>query len=279
MDFSGLKVIAFESRQAESMRQLLIRFGAKPLVAPSMQEIPLSDQTAIWDFGRRLMESTLDILILLTGVGTRFMMKTLESRYPKEALVQAMRRLTLVARGPKPIIALREIDLSPTITVPEPNTWRDILNTLDTQCPVKNKRLAVQEYGNSNPALLEALRQRGAAEVLVVGVYRWALPDDIKPLQEAIESVCEGRADVLLFTSAHQIENVLEVARQMGREEAFRLGVRRCVMASVGPVCSASLRDLGFAVDIEPPHPKTGSLLSVASQKSVELLQQKRKSP
>ena len=70
-------------------------------------------------------------------------------------------RLTLVCRGPKPIAALKEVGLVPSLAVPEPNTWRDLLSELDRQLPIGGKRVAVQEYGARNQELLAGLRQRG----------------------------------------------------------------------------------------------------------------------
>ena len=274
-DFSGLCVVAFESRKAEEMRRLIRRFGGEPLVAPSMREVPLENQREALTFGERLFAGQIDILILLTGVGTRTLVQALSTKYPKDTVVRALSQLTLVVRGPKPIVALAELELKPTLAVPEPNTWRDLLTLLDRQLPVKGRRVAVQEYGTTNAELLEGLQQRGAT-VLRVPVYRWALPEDVEPLRQAITAICEGRADVLLFTSAHQVDNVVDVATTMGCVPLLTRAAARCVVASIGPVCSETLTRHGFPVDLEPRHPHMGSLLAEASQKSHEVLRTKR---
>lgn len=274
-DFSGARVVAFESRHAEEMRRLILRFGGKPLVAPSMREVPLTDQHEALAFATRLFAGSLDLVIFLTGVGTRTLIEALATAYPKAKIIEALGRVTRVVRGPKPIIALGEVGLKPTLVVPEPNTWRDILATLDAQLPVQGKRVAVQEYGATNEELLEGLRARGA-EVLPVPVYRWALPEDITPLQQAVRAICEGQADILLFTSATQVDHLMQVARQMERDSALREALRRCVVASVGPICSEALTRHQLSVDFEPSHPKMGSLLGEASRASARLLRQKR---
>jgi uroporphyrinogen-III synthase len=275
-DFGGLRVVSFESRRAEEIGRLIRRFGGESVVAPSMREVPLTDQHEALAFATRLFGGALDVVILLTGVGTRTLIAALATKYPTEQIIQALGRVTLVVRGPKPIIALREVGLQPTIAVPEPNTWRDILTTLDQRLPVQGKRIAVQEYGATNDELLEALRARGA-EVLRVPVYRWALPEDVGPLRGAIRTICDGQADVLLFTSATQVDHVMLVAREMGVEERVRDTVRRrCVVASVGPICSEALTRHDLPVDFEPSHPKMGSLLSEASRAAADLLHQKR---
>ena len=273
--FEGLRVVSFESRRAEEMSKLIRRLGGEPLMAPSMREIPLQDQQEAFHFATRLFTGTIDVLILLTGVGTRALVEALSTKYPKSDIVHAFSKIPLVVRGPKPIVALMELGLKPAITVPEPNTWRDILATLDAKMPVQGKRVAVQEYGTSNQALLEGLAARGA-EIVRVPVYRWALPEDVGPLRNAVQAICDQRADVFLFTSAIQIQHVLQITKAMGLDAAFRSAVQRCIIASVGPICTEALTQHGFQVDIEPVHPKMGSLLAAASRKSRAILQHKR---
>ena len=273
--FSGLRVVAFESRKADGLRKLIRRLGGEPLIAPSMREVPLEDQHEAFRFAERLFASTIDGLILLTGVGTRILVQALSTRYPRPGILQALSTITLIVRGPKPIVALAELGLQPSITVPEPNTWRDLLNTLDAQVQVKGLRIAVQEYGHSNEELLEGLAIRGA-EVIRVPVYQWALPEDVGPLRQAVTAICNEQAEVLLFTSAIQVQHVLQIAKTMGVEAVFGAAAQRCVIASVGPMCTEGLTHHGFQVDIEPVHPKMGSLLHEASLKSRAILQRKR---
>ncbi len=107
----------------------------------------------------------------------------LETRYPREKIVRGLSEIIVVARGPKPIKVLRELQVPVTISVPEPNTWREILEALEQNArgfKLEGSRVAVQEYGVSNEAFLQQLRERGA-EVLRVPVYRWDLPEDLAP--------------------------------------------------------------------------------------------------
>ena len=43
----------------------------------------------------------------------------------------ALRKLAIAARGPKPVAALREMGLTPAVVAPEPNTWRELLKALE----------------------------------------------------------------------------------------------------------------------------------------------------
>ncbi len=273
--FNGLKVAAFESRMAAEMADLIRRHGGEPLVAPSMREIPLENNTEALEFGTRLVAGHYHVLILLTGVGTRTLVEVLETRHPREAIKAAIGDVTRVARGPKPVGALKELGLTADITVPEPNTWRDVLQALDEHKPVRGLKVAVQEYGVSNPELLDGLRERGA-EVTRVPVYRWALPEDTGPLRRALAEIRSGHVQVILITNAAQIDHVMQVAEQDGKAEPLRAAMKKLVIASIGPVASERLREHGLPVDLEPSHPKMGILVKEAGEKASEILRAKR---
>jgi uroporphyrinogen decarboxylase len=258
--FKGLRVAAFESRLAPEMARLIEHHGGRPLVAPSMREIPLEENRDALAFGERLLAGGFDILVLLTGVGTRALVQLLETRHPRERILAALSGVTRVCRGPKPVAALRALGVDPGIAVPEPNTWVELLKTVDEKAPVGGRRVAVQEYGMSNLELLQGLRERGA-EVTRVPIYRWALPDDPGPLRDALREIAAGSVPVALFTNANQVDNVMQVARDLGIDGRVRAALARGVVASVGPVCSESLKNHGVPPDLEPPHPKMGPLV------------------
>src|SRR5437763_7097691 len=109
MSFEGLRVIAFESRRANEMTELIRRQEGDPFVAPSMREAPIENNAAAFEFAERLFRGEFDMMIFLTGVGTRALQKVIAERYPAERFPQALRGITTVARGPKPAAALREL--------------------------------------------------------------------------------------------------------------------------------------------------------------------------
>jgi uroporphyrinogen-III synthase len=214
----------------------------------------------------------------LTGVGTRALTRVVETVYPVEQFVVALRKIAVVARGPKPMAVLKELGVPVTVAVPEPNTWRDLLRTLDERAdslPLKGRRVAVQEYGISNPELLAGLSARGA-HVTRVPVYEWGLPEDVAPLRAAVMSIARGEMDVVLFTTAMQINHLFQVAREMNHEEAVRRALSRMLIASIGPTTSERLHEYGLTADIEPTHPKMGYLVTETAQRSAELLRPKR---
>ena len=274
--FAGMTVVAFESRMADQMAALIARHGGNPMVAPSMREMPLENNAEALDFAKALMAENVDLLILLTGVGTRTLVDVWRTQFPLEAIQQALTKTTLVCRGPKPIAALKELGLKPHITVPEPNTWRDILRTLDDWKPegLSGLRIAIQEYGTANTELTQGLNERGA-QVRSVPVYRWALPDDVEPLKRALRSIVDGQASVLLFTSAAQVDHIVKLLDTADELAGFRDALGKTVVASIGPITSQRLRHYQFHVDFEPSHAKMGILVKEASEHAAEILTHK----
>lgn len=273
--FQGLTVAAFENRMAAEMTGLIERYGGRPMVTPAMREVPLEDNREALQFGERLLADQVDVLILMTGVGLETLIGVLKTRHPLESITAALKRITLVARGPKPVAVLKQLGLTPTLTVPEPNTWRDLLRTLDANSPVLGLRVALQEYGASNAELLEELRERGAT-LSRVPVYRWALPENLDQLREALGNILAGQVDVLLITNAVQVDHVMQMLTRDGRVEPFKQAVKRMVVASVGPTASERLRHYGWPVDVEPSHPKMGTLVKETAEQASTILATKR---
>ncbi len=169
--FGGLRVVAFESRMAAEVAAMIERRGGVAIIAPAMREVPLEDNRAALDFAERLLGGEFDVVIFMTGVGTRALFAAMETRHQRVALVSALAAITTVARGPKPIRAMRELGIEPSIVVPEPNTWREVLRALASRVELNGKRVAVQEYGVSNHELTAGLEARGA-RVTIVPVYQ-----------------------------------------------------------------------------------------------------------
>ena len=275
--FAGLTIAAFESRRASEMAALISNFGGVPLVAPSVREISLGDSPAAFAFAEKLFAREIDALICLTGVGTRTLLDLLQTRFPREEIVHALSKVTVVARGPKPIKVLQEYRIPVTIAVPEPNTWRELLAELDESprgFTLAGSRVAVQEYGIPNEQLVQELRERGA-EVLQVPVYRWALPEDLGPLRKAIAAISDGTAQAALFTNAAQVYHLIQVAAGDGAKMRLLEGFKRCVVCSIGPTCTEALLANGIAVDMEAEHGKMGAFVHEAARRVGELLKKK----
>jgi uroporphyrinogen decarboxylase len=278
IDFRGLRVVSFESRQAAEMAELIKAAGGKPVIAPSMREIPLEDNSEALTFAKLVLAGWIDLIILMTGVGTRLLIKTASTKHSIRKLVDALKSVDIVALGPKPTAALREMGLAPTILVPKPHSWTDLLRILDEKYPVNKKRVAVQEYGQSNPEMIKALEERGA-QVLAVPLYRWALPEDLEPLREAMQDIIgrdNRRADFALFTSATQMWHLFQVAKMDGIETKLRQAFKQVCIGSVGPAASRAITEQGLTVDYEPDTPKMEHLVREMARRGGDLLYKKR---
>jgi uroporphyrinogen-III synthase len=272
MQFDGLRVLSLESRRSAEIEKLIRARGGQPFVAPSMREVPLENNTEAFLFATRLFAGEFDMVILLTGVGARLLNQILETRYPPGAFPEALRHLTVVVRGSKPAAVMREWNVPVAVSVPEPNTWREILTAT---APRPERNIALQEFGRTSTELLEGLRNRGA-HVTSVPVYQWDLPEDTGPLREAVQRLAEGQFDVVLFTTSVQVVHLLRIAAEEGAEDQVRTALPRMVVASVGPSTSETLREHDLPVDFEPSHPKMGFLVNEASQHAREILQSKQ---
>jgi uroporphyrinogen-III synthase len=265
MPFGGMRVLSFESRRAMEMAELIRKQGGIPSVAPSMREIPIEENAAAFAFAARLLAGAFDMMILLTGVGTRQLQRLMTTRYSETALPDALCRLAVVARGPKPAAALREMNVPATLIAPEPNTWREVL-AITAGRP--ERQIAVQEYGRPNPELIAGLQARGAS-VTSVRVYQWDLPEDSGPLREAARQLAAAEFDVVLFTTAIQISHLTRVAEEQGIGRAALEGLGRAFVGSIGPTTTEALEEFGVKPDFEPSHPKMGFLVREAAEKAV----------
>lgn len=276
--FHGCRVLTLESRRSPELALLIVNYGGEPVIAPSVREVPLTANDAATAFIGEVIHGVFDIVVLTTGIGTRMLLRLAAAIDRGPEFMAALGRTRVLARGPKPMAALREIGLAPWLTAPSPNTWREVIATLDesaaTAC--SGARIAIQEYGAANPELAAALGERGAS-VTTVPIYQWALPVDIEPLRMAVRAVVDEGVDVVLLTASVQLMHLLQVASQMQLEGAARRGLERLVIASIGPMTSEELRRQSLPIDLESSHPKMGFLVKEAAERCGGLLRLKRR--
>jgi uroporphyrinogen-III synthase len=276
-NFQGLRVLALESRRAAEIEKLIRTSGGEPTVAPAMREVPIESNPEALDFAGRLLQGEFDLVIFLTGVGVRRLLEIAASRYDPERVLEALRRVKVASRGPKPSAVLRELGIPIAVAAPEPSTWREMIGALDNAFgpSLQGVRVAVQEYGASNPDLLTALSER-KAQWTRVPVYHWALPEDVEPLKRAIRSIVAGEFDVVVFLTSVQVIHLFQIAEEMGIAGALRDEIAKTVILSIGPTTTEELQRNGIPPDFAPSHPKMGFLINEASALAVKLLEAKR---
>jgi uroporphyrinogen-III synthase len=275
--FNGLRVLSLESRRAKEVEKLIRTYGGEPIVVPSMREVGLESNQQALEFASGILAGSYDLVIFMTGVGVRAMLEIVQTRFDREEFLTALRKVKIAARGAKPASVLRELKIPVDVTSEEPSTWHEVLQAIDAAYgdSLRQMRVAVQEYGASNPELLAELSSR-SRELTKVPVYQWALPEDLQPLRECVLGLLNGMVDVVLFMTAVQIIHLFRVAEQMGVHEQLREALRKTVVLSIGPTTSEELEHYGIEPDFEPSRPKMGFLVNEAAQYSSRLLEKKR---
>jgi uroporphyrinogen-III synthase len=223
-------------------------------------------------FVEQLERGQFDIVVCMTGVGLAVLRDTCSTLMPLDRLSAALRKATIVSRGPKPAGVLRSLDVPVDLIVPEPNTWREVLAAVARRT---ERRIAVQEYGRRNTPLHNALAELGA-QVTPISLYRWELPDNLEPLRQAVVSIAGNGCDVVLFTSSVQLDHLLMVATTMGLDGDVRQALKeRLVVVSIGPVMNDALASEGISPDIVPRHPKMWALVKAAAEQSAAVIASK----
>lgn len=273
MGLKGLRVLTLESRRSDLVEKLIMEQGGECFNAPSVRERPLEANPQLIQFAKELIAGHYDMVIFTTGVGTRYLVESLTASGLVESFLEALRRIPIVSRGPKPAAVLNDMGLSVSVNVPEPNTWREVL---DATTHFKPKSIAVQEYGTPNPELIMGLRQRGAT-VTPLTIYRWDLPEDLAPLEQAVQRVCDRWCHVAIFLSSVQLTNLLRIAERTAMREAVLSALKQdIVTVSIGPVMTDALIREGLRPDFAPKHPKLGVCIRQFAEQAQELVLTKR---
>jgi uroporphyrinogen-III synthase len=256
----GKTVAILEARVADQLADLVRKYGGIPLSAPALAEIPDIDPARISGMLAEWAVNAPDFFIFQTGVGVKALLGATDSLGLTDELLRMLAAARVVVRGPKPTAALRSREVRIDFAAQEPYTTVEVLAELD-KTVLAGKRVAVQRYGETNRALRQALEGRGA-QVTEITTYRWGLPADTVPLIKLLDALDQNTIDAVAFTSASQAYNLFTVARQAGRQDVLKRSLNRTIVASIGPVCTAALKDLGVKVDIESRPPKLGPFIN-----------------
>lgn len=262
---SAKRVALFESRFATELSNLVRKHGGEAVATPAVVEVPLVMGPALEAFASALKQGSVDVLVVLTGVGMRRLFGVLQPSVGEDSLRALFEKVLLSARGPKATRALRELGLKPQVVASEPYTWMDLLTALTEHTSVDGKLVAIQQYGVPHQPLTEQLTKRGA-RIMQLPVYRWERPADRTGLKRLVEAICAGELDMALFTSAPQVDALFETAREAGAADALRAAMRRLVVGSVGPSCSEGIRKAGLEPDFEPERGTMGHLVQAAAR-------------
>jgi uroporphyrinogen-III synthase len=245
----GRTVVLAEGRQLEDLAQMLEKEGASPLRCPMVSILDAPDPEPVKAWLQALLAGRFDYIILMTGEGLRRLLSLAEREGWREAVIAALSGVRTVTRGPKPVRALKDVGLSPSLVAEAPTT-EGVIATL-RQEPLQGRTVGVQFYAPSNPPLMDFLAAAGATAHPVLP-YVYAPAADADRVADMIDRMARGEVDAIVFTSSPQVDRLYEVAAERGLEDALRQGLEKSKVAAVGPVVADNLRHRGARVDICP---------------------------
>jgi uroporphyrinogen-III synthase len=255
------KVVAIlETRTGTHLAELIARRGGVPMLAPALEEVPDVDPKAVDALLERWRIEPFKICIFQTGVGTKALFSVTDAANLTGDMLQLLAKSIVVVRGPKPVGELNAREVRIDIRAASPFTTDTVLTALG-DIPVRGESILVQRYGAANRVLCEALQARGA-QVEEIATYKWALPADTQPLSALLQALEAGSVDAVVFTSAVQMHNLYTMADRAGSAQLLAARLNRSLVASIGPVCSRTLREYGVTPALEANPPKLGPLLA-----------------
>jgi uroporphyrinogen-III synthase len=264
MTLQSKKVAILESRLGRQLVELIEGRGGIAFHAPALAELPDLDPDAIAALVRSLEARPAKLAVFQTGVGTRALFAATDALGLTETLLKLLEKATVAVRGPKPTAALRARGVRIDRGAADPFTTGEVLESIK-DVSLKDERVIVQRHGSANVELDRALEARGAS-VVEIPTYRWALPADTAPLVSLIGALERDELHAVVLTNAEQVRNLFAVAERAGRAGGLRAALNRTLVASIGPVASAALRDAGIRVSLEASPPKLGALMTALDQ-------------
>jgi uroporphyrinogen-III synthase len=245
----GRTIALAEGRQLEELAQMLEKEGAEIIRCPMVSILDAPDPAPVMGWIRDLIAGRFNLVVLYTGEGVRRLLALAEREGLRDAFIAALGRTRTVTRGPKPVRALKEIQLTPTKIAAMPTT-EGLIATLREE-NLRGMTVAVQLFGDPTIALLPFLDQAGAV-VRTVLPYVYAPASAADRVGALIEDMAMGELHLIVFTSSPQVERLYEIAKERGLENLLEQGLRKVRVAAVGPVVADDLRRRGAPVDICP---------------------------
>jgi uroporphyrinogen-III synthase len=253
---SGIRVLVGRAKhQAGALSAELRKRGAEVLEIPFI-EIRKPKSFKPLDAALKGLE-TYDWLILTSVNGVEAMWDRMEKTREghdfspavkrsksKPALAAGGAQLRIAAIGPATKKAIEQRGMKVDV-VPKEYVAESVVKSLKKK--VKGKRVLLVRAKVARDVIPDELRKAGA-QVDVVEAYETVVPQSSRARLRAALKNPKRRPHVVTFTSSSTVKNFAELLGPAQRTRPASLdGIR---MASIGPVTSATLRELGMPVDI-----------------------------
>lgn len=257
---AGFTVGVTAARRAEELATLLKRRGAAVQHAPALRIVPLADDSELLDATKELIDHAPDVVVATTAIGFRGWVEAADGWGVGDALLERLRGVELLARGPKVKGAVRAAGLTEAWS-PGSESMAEVLDRLLGE-GVEGRRIALQLHGEPLPGFIESLQAAGA-EVVGVPVYRWMPPQDIAPLDRMLDATAARALDAVTFTSAPAAASFLGRAEVRGLLPEILGALRDDVLAAcVGPVTALPLQARSIPT-VQPERFRLGPLVQL----------------
>ncbi|AQS69330.1 uroporphyrinogen-III synthase [Streptomyces pactum] len=255
---AGFTVGVTAARRADELGALLQRRGAAVLHAPAIRIVPLADDSELLAATKQLIDQAPDVVVATTAIGFRGWVEAADGWGLGDALLERLRAVELLARGPKVKGAVRAAGLTEQWS-PASESMAEVLDRLLEE-GVDGRRIAVQLHGEPLPGFVESLRA-GGAEVVGVPVYRWLPPEDLGPVDRLLDAAVSRGLDAVTFTSAPAAASLLSRAEERGLLPGLLAALGHDVLpACVGPVTAVPLQAHGVDT-VQPERFRLGPLV------------------
>ncbi len=264
---AGWRVGVTADRRADQQVQALRRRGADVVHGCTMRTLNLSDDARLLEVSRALIDQPPDTLVLQTGMGLTMWLDAMDGLGLGDRVREALGGCEVLARGPKAVSAARRAGLEVAWSAPDELFAQIVDHVAATG---GRNRLFLQVDGTDEEALAAPLSDT-CGEVVVVPIYRWALPVDVGPAEALVGAVCDGGLDAVTFTTRQAAVHLVQIAETRGRRGdllAAMDGVR-VVPVSVGPICSEAMRSLGMTGLVEPERARLVPMLDALADLAV----------
>jgi uroporphyrinogen-III synthase len=236
---AGERVLVTRAKdQSGSLAEELEALGATVIEIPVIEIRPLVSYAAL-DATLANIENY-DWLILTSANGVEALFARMQTLgLGPESLLH----LNIAAIGPATREKIEEHGL-PVDVVPEKYVAESVVEALWQQ--VRGKRVLLVRAKVARDVIPEELRKAGA-RVHVAEAYETVVPEQSRArLRKALDDPRE-RPTIITFTSSSTARNFVALLDSQNPAQALR-GI---TLASIGPVTSATLRELGLAVEVE----------------------------
>ncbi|GER86434.1 hypothetical protein KDW_05960 [Dictyobacter vulcani] len=265
MNFSKARIAVLEARMSSEMADLIRRNGGQAWSVPAVREAVLNSSGLVANFIDHLVAGNISTLIFFTGVGVKALLQEADQLGRRDELVEMLRKVTVICRGPKPSAVLRKEGIPIAASAQEPYTSTELLACL-VPMNVTEQLVGVVHYGERNALVAQALHERGA-RLEELCLYEWQLPDDTDALRTLVQELIAGRVDAIVFTSQIQVRHLFVIAAETGQSQEITGALNtKTIVASIGPTCTGVLNAYGVTPHVIADHPKMGYLIKALAE-------------